>query len=104
MSIRIHVNLGQDFILECFRIESFIHVLKCVSAKIAETIRGSVHKSGMIFNPEYDVDLQRSFNPQSNLSCKHGSNSKCRSGLKLNPDSCKLVPLTVARLKFNPAF
>ena len=33
-------------------IERFIHVLKCISAKIAETIRVSVHKSGMIFNPE----------------------------------------------------
>ena len=33
-------------------IESFIHILKCISAKIAKTIRGSAHKSGMIFNPE----------------------------------------------------
>ncbi len=31
---------------------SRIYVLKCISAKIAETIRGSVNKSGMIFNPE----------------------------------------------------
>ncbi len=35
-----------------YKIESFIHVLKCINAKIAETIKGSVHKSGMIFNPE----------------------------------------------------
>ena len=35
-----------------FKIESFIHVLKCISAKIAETIRGSLNKSGMIFNSD----------------------------------------------------
>ena len=68
MSIRIHVNFGQDSFWNETRneidvhyarnkdffckIESFIHVRKCISAKIAETIRGSVHKSGMIFNPE----------------------------------------------------
>ena len=33
------------------------------------------------------------FNPQLNLPCKHKLSLKCRSGLKLNPDSCKL-PLT----------
>ena len=68
MSIRIHVNFGQDFILEwnseidvhysrqedffC-KIKSFIHVLEWIRAKIAETITGSVHKgcvSGYIFH------------------------------------------------------
>ena len=119
MSIRIHVNFGtisswnetwseidvydgqnEDFFC---KIESFIHVLKCISAKIAETIRGSVHKSRMIFNPEFDFDLSRSFNPQSNLSCKHGLNSKCRSGLKLNPDSYKLYLNRTPSLNFEPS-
>ena len=30
--------------------------------------------------------------PQLNLLCKHELSLKCRLGLKLNPDSCKLPP------------
>ena len=43
------------------------------------------------FNPGLDFDLPRSSNPQLNLSCKHEMNLKYRSGLKLNPDSRKLL-------------
>ncbi len=45
------VHCGRNEIFFC-KIESFIHVLKCVSAKITEAIRGSVYESGRSFNPE----------------------------------------------------
>ena len=35
-----------------WKIGSFIHVFKCISAKIAGKIRLSVHKSETSFNPE----------------------------------------------------
>ena len=50
----------------------------------------SVHESKTSFNPEWDFHSPWSFNPQLNLPCKHELSLKCRSGLKLNPDSCKL--------------
>ena len=52
-----------------------------------------VHEYGTSVNPEWDFDLLQSCNPQFHLSCEHGLNLKFCSGLKLNPDSCKL-PLT----------
>ena len=69
---------------------SFIHVFKCISAKITGKIRSLVHESETSFNPEWDFHSQWSFSPQLNLPCKHELSLKCRSGLKLNPDSCKL--------------
>ena len=35
-------------------------------------------------------DLSMKFNPQLSLPCKDELSLKCLSGLKLNPDSCKL--------------
>ena len=35
-----------------YKMGSFIHIRKCVSAKIAEKIRWSVHESETSFNPE----------------------------------------------------
>ena len=69
---------------------SFIHVFKSISAKITEKIRLLVHESETSFNPEWDFHSPWSFNPQLNLPCKHELSLKCRSGLKQNPDSCKL--------------
>ena len=69
---------------------SFIHVFRCISAKIARKLRLLVHESETSFNLEWDFHSSWSFNPQLNLPCKHELSLKCRSGLKLNPDSCKL--------------
>ena len=55
---------------------SDVHVLKCVSTKIAEKIRDSVQESGASSNGA-------SFIPQLNLSFKHGLNLKCRLRLRL---------------------
>ena len=57
---------------------SDVHVLKCVSTKIAEKIRDSVQESGASFN-----DFPQFFIPQLNLSFKHGLNLKCRLRLRL---------------------
>ena len=73
---------------------SFIHIFKCISAKIAGKIRLLVHESETSSNPEWDFHSPWSSNPQFNLPCKHELSLTGRSGLKLNPDSCKL-PLTV---------
>ena len=59
----------------------------------------------MSFNPERDFDIPRSFNPQLNLSGKHGLTLKCRCGLKFNPDACKLLvtrqnPISLSWLVF----
>ena len=70
---------------------SFIHVYKCISAKVTGKIRLLVHESETSFNPEWDFHSPWSFNPQLNLPCKHELSLKCRSGLKLSPDSCKLL-------------
>ena len=65
---------------------NFIHLLKCISAKIDE--KNKMIDTRTSFNVEWDFDSPQSFN-QLNLSCKHGLNLKCRSGLKLSPDLCK---------------
>ena len=71
-----------------------------ISAKIAGKIRLLVHESETSFNPEWDFHSPWwSFNPQLNLPCKHELSLKCRSGLKLNPDLCKL-PLSLFAVNF----
>ena len=68
MSIRNHVNLDQNFTLKMklgmkstfimaemkivCEMGSFIHVFKCISAKVAGKIRLLVHESETSFNPE----------------------------------------------------
>ena len=59
--------------------------------KSPEKIRLLVHESETNFNPEWDFHSPWSFNFRLNLPCKHELSLKCRSGLKLNPDSCKLL-------------
>ena len=66
-----------------FKKRSFIHVFKCISAKIAGKVRCSVHESETSFNPEWDFHLPWSFSPQLN---EHELSLKCRSGLKLSPE------------------
>ncbi len=53
------------------KIESFIHVLKCISAKIAETVRGSIHKSGIGFSIRNKILIYRDLsilNPISHIN------------------------------------
>ena len=69
---------------------SFIHVCRCISAKIVRKIRLLVHESETSCNPEWDFHSPWSLNPQLSLPCKHELSLKCRSRLKLNLDSCKL--------------
>ena len=47
-------------------VAKFIHVFKCISAKIAGKIRLSVHESETSFNPEWDFRSPWSFNPRLN--------------------------------------
>ena len=82
MSIRNHANLDRNFpswmklgmkstfimaeIKIVCKMGSFIHVFKCISAKITGKIRLSVHESETSFNPEWDFHSPWSFNPQLN--------------------------------------
>ena len=54
-------------------------VYKCISAKISEKIRLSVHESETSFNPEWDFYSLWFFNPQLNLPCKYELSLNCRS-------------------------
>ena len=73
------------------------------SFRIEHSIRNEMsiqnHVTETSFNPEWDFHSPWSFNPPLNLPCKHELKFKYRSGLKLNPDSCKL-PLTKLYINF----
>ena len=79
---------------------SFIHVSKCISAKITGKIWLSVQESKTSFNPEWDFHSQWSFSPQLNFPCKHELSLKCRLGLKLNPVHVN-YPLVLLRKQRN---
>ena len=49
-----------------WKTENFFHVLKSISAKVAEKVRWSVHESETSFNLERDFYSLWSFNPHSN--------------------------------------
>ena len=76
---RFHCGMKSTFIMAeikvIYKMGSFIHIVKCVSAKIAKKIRCSVHESQTSLNPEWDFQSPRPADyPQLNLPCKHGLN------------------------------
>ena len=91
MKLRMKSTFIMAIIRTVFKMGSFIHIIKYISAKITKKIRWSVHESETTFSPERDFDLPQSFNLNlnSSLSCKHGQIWNVVRGCYPILDACK---------------